>query len=371
MSLGRDVLARDEPLDVGRDGLGLRALVRAAPERDLAGRASRQRLAARPRRRSARRPRAPRRAICARRAVSSAEAHDGRRPATRRGSPRGSSAAAPRKRCDRLIVVARRPSRCRARRPAAAAAGPAAKLGSWKSSTSTWRKRAASARAHVRLARSSAERVQHEVAGVERARLGEHPVVRGVDRGELALALGARAPSRLLGQRRRPARRSRRRVISSSLSRSMRCDDEPSSAPGCRGSRAARSVSSSIRSSSIASRSAGVTGAANGSMPASSASSRSSRAQKPWNVVDVTAPRSAVGHARLDARAQRVGRAGRVRQREDRLRPACPARPARRSAPRARASCRCPAPPSDSSGPPAWVTAVALRGGSRRARAPS
>ena len=34
--LGRDVLARDQPLDLGRDRLRLRALVRAAPERDLA-----------------------------------------------------------------------------------------------------------------------------------------------------------------------------------------------------------------------------------------------------------------------------------------------------------------------------------------------
>ena len=37
--LGRDVLARDQPLDLGRDGLRLRALGRAGPERDLARRA--------------------------------------------------------------------------------------------------------------------------------------------------------------------------------------------------------------------------------------------------------------------------------------------------------------------------------------------
>ena len=62
-------------------------------------------------------------------------------------------------------------------------------------------------RAHVRLGAQQPERVQHEVAEVERARLGEHAVVGGVDRGELALARGARAIGRaLLGQLRRPGR---------------------------------------------------------------------------------------------------------------------------------------------------------------------
>ena len=36
-------------------------------------------------------------------------------------------------------------------------------------------------------------RAQHEVAGVERALLGEQPVVVGVELGELALALAALA----------------------------------------------------------------------------------------------------------------------------------------------------------------------------------
>ena len=46
------------------------------------------------------------------------------------------------------------------------------------------------ARAHVR-ALEQAQREQHEVAGVERALLAQHPVVGAVDLRELALALGA------------------------------------------------------------------------------------------------------------------------------------------------------------------------------------
>ena len=65
---------------------------------------------------------------------------------------------------------------------------PWAKLVSWNSSTSTWRKRAASRARTCGLDRSSPNACSDEVPEVERARLGEHAVVRGVDRGELALA---------------------------------------------------------------------------------------------------------------------------------------------------------------------------------------
>ena len=47
-------------------------------------------------------------------------------------------------------------------------------------------------RADVRLGAQQPERVQDEVAGVERPGLGQHAVVGGVDRGELALAGGPR-----------------------------------------------------------------------------------------------------------------------------------------------------------------------------------
>ena len=56
------------------------------------------------------------------------------------------------------------------------------------------------ARAHVR-ALEQAQRQQHEVAGVERALLAQHPVVGAVDLRELALALGALVAG---GQPRRP-----------------------------------------------------------------------------------------------------------------------------------------------------------------------
>ncbi len=49
------------------------------------------------------------------------------------------------------------------------------------------------ARAHVRVLAQQSQRADDEVAGVERSLLGEHPVVRAVDLGELALACGAGA----------------------------------------------------------------------------------------------------------------------------------------------------------------------------------
>ncbi len=121
--LGRDVLARDQPLDLGRDGLRLRALGGAGPEGDLA------RLA---------RPRAQRLVDPARdrlrdgrgggddplaRAEGLLQAHHARRGPlrleVRERLRRGAAEAV-----DRLVVVARRGDRRRGRRRAAAAAAP-------------------------------------------------------------------------------------------------------------------------------------------------------------------------------------------------------------------------------------------------------
>ena len=100
----------------------------------------------------------------------------------------------------------------------------------------------------------------------------------------------------------------------------------------------------------------------NGSSPASSASSRSSRAQRPWTVVHRAAPRSAPSIALLEQRAQRVG--GRGRGASARI--AAPGASAVGDEPgealdERRSSCRCPAPPTTSSGPPGCVDR-ALRG---------
>ena len=114
-------------------------------------------------------------------------------------------------------------------------------------------------RAHVRLLAQQPERAQHEVAEVERPRLGEQPVVGAEELGELALARDA-ARVVVAVERRPPTRRSPRSVTSSSLSRSMRPTIEPSSALGLPRRSWWRSGRSSMRSSSIASRSAGLTG---------------------------------------------------------------------------------------------------------------
>jgi hypothetical protein len=55
-------------------------------------------------------------------------------------------------------------------------------------------------RADVRLGAQEPERVQHEVAGVEGPRLGQHAVVSGIERGELLLArVLVRRPRRVVG----------------------------------------------------------------------------------------------------------------------------------------------------------------------------
>ena len=137
--LGRDLLAGDEPLDVGGDRLRLRALVRAAPERDLAVRAP----AAAP-------------AASAIRVASGSTTARGRgedalagaealrraarpsRPATRRGSPRTFFVDAPRKRW-----IAWSSSAATVRLPCSATSSRSsrfcAKFVSWNSSTSTCR----------------------------------------------------------------------------------------------------------------------------------------------------------------------------------------------------------------------------------------
>ena len=203
--LGRDVLAGDEPLDVGGDGLRLRALVGAAPERDLAaGRAAAARFV--DPRRVGRDHRAGRGEHALRRAARGSRAA---RPSASGQSARKSATLfvdAPRKR-----VIAWSSSAATVTRPCSAASSRSsrvcAKLVSWNSSTSTCAKRAARRARTCGLARRRRNACSDEVAEVERARLGEHAVVRGVDRGELALARRAR-PVRLglLGQRGRPGR---------------------------------------------------------------------------------------------------------------------------------------------------------------------
>ena len=65
---------------------------------------------------------------------------------------------------------------------------PWAKFVSWYSSTSTWRKRPRHPLAHVRVLVQQPERAHDQVAEVERAALGEQPVVVGVEARELQLA---------------------------------------------------------------------------------------------------------------------------------------------------------------------------------------
>ena len=134
--LGRDVLARDQPLDLGRDRLRLRALGRAAPERHLSAGPSPVQLLLDPVRRPARRRRG-------RRAGSAPGAQRLLQPHDRRRRPLGAEVVhvlgrGAAEAVDRLVVVGRGgdvavagTSRRRSR--------PWAKLASWSSSTSTWR----------------------------------------------------------------------------------------------------------------------------------------------------------------------------------------------------------------------------------------
>ena len=88
---------------------------------------------------------------------------------------------------------------------------PWAKLASCSSSTSTWRNRAGHPRADERALAQQPERLQDEVAEVERAGVLEQPVVGGEQRRELALAgaggvLRAGPPPTPRSRRRRSAR---------------------------------------------------------------------------------------------------------------------------------------------------------------------
>ena len=223
--LGRDVLARDQALDVGRDGLRLRALVGAAPERDLAGAGSRGRSAWRCGRARARRPpraargRARRSGATRSRRTSSPA---GSRCEVREVLRRGAAEAV-----DRLVVVAGGGEVAVV--GASSRAAGLGELGSWTSSTSTWRKRAP-ARARTCGFSRAARAPQHEVA-----------------RGR------ARRPRRACGRARRRASansRSRSRPVVSPASVAAHArasavdqlvlepvdalDDRASSAPGCR-----------------------------------------------------------------------------------------------------------------------------------------
>ena len=188
--LRRDVLARDQPLDLGRHGLRLaRARCRTARTRPPAG--------ARP---------------CSSFAIrSGAGSATARAAAMIRSGQRWLSSS-------RTTVVAGH-SASKSRRFLAAAprrrwiawsSSPAAliwpcspassrssrhwaKFASCSSSTSTWRKPLGHPRAHAGLRPQQAERVEHEVAEVARAGLLQPAVVGGVDGGELALAVGLRA----------------------------------------------------------------------------------------------------------------------------------------------------------------------------------
>ena len=281
--------ARDQPLDVGRHRLRLRALGRAAPERDLAvgGVVGRRRAASRSGPRSA--PRPPRgRDHAPRGAQRHVEPHD------RRLRPLGAEVADVLGRraaeaVDRLVVVGERadPAVLGDQQPQQQALGEARVLQLVDEHVPVARREP---RAHVRLLAQQPERLQHEVADVERARLGQQPVVGGEQRRELALARARR----VVGQPRRP-----RRVVGGRDELVLERVDPPHDRAERRGRVAAQVVVAqrqvSMRSSSIASRSAAVTGVANGSMPASSASSRSSRAHRPPNVVD---RQLLVGHRR-------------------------------------------------------------------------
>ena len=179
--------SRIEALDVGGDALGLRALVRAAPELDVAaGRRLGQ-------------------------AEAEAVGHRRRRPRARRATirsrERNERSSATTVACERRALKSRRffvaAPRNRATEPSSSPAtvsrpcapqpsstSRCARSKSWYSSTSTWRKRSHSAA----WSREQRDRAQHEVAGVERALLGEQRVVVGVQLGELALALAAARP---------------------------------------------------------------------------------------------------------------------------------------------------------------------------------
>ena len=130
----------DEPLDLGRDGLGLGALVRRAPEAHLAAGRGRRGACRRGRRSAGRRPparprtiRSGQRSDCSRRTVRSARAASAAR-SLRFFGRRAAQAA------DRLVVVAGGRQRRRARRREQEDEPRSRRSSrSWTSSTSTWR----------------------------------------------------------------------------------------------------------------------------------------------------------------------------------------------------------------------------------------
>ena len=115
--LGRDVLAGDQPLDVGGHRLRLRALVRAAPEAHLAAGARRGERFARRLGRARRPPARPRGTCAGQRKLSSSAitVASGQSALEVVDVLRRRAAEA----VDRLVVVARPPSGCRARPRAA------------------------------------------------------------------------------------------------------------------------------------------------------------------------------------------------------------------------------------------------------------
>ena len=172
--------------------------------------------------RAARRPRAPRRGRARGQRKRLLEAHDRRvraaRPRSRAGSsrPRRGSAGSPGRRRPATVEVARAGGEQRRRAAAAREVRDPA-----TSSTSTWRWRSATRARDVRALAQQPQRAQHEVAGVERARLGEQAVVREV---ELRRTRARARPvaRRLLGSARPTPRSPRRSTARPSAGRCAR-----------------------------------------------------------------------------------------------------------------------------------------------------
>ena len=190
--LRRDAVARHEPLDVRGDRLRLRALVRAAPERR------------------------PRRAACPPAPRSRFSIRPGSGATTARGrgeDPAAGAAALGQAHHARLRplgaevddVLRRRAAEARDRRVVVGRDAEVAVVGDEQPQQQVLGEvrvlelvdeDVVEARrepcADVRLAAQEPERVEDEVAGVERPALRQQPVVGGVDGGELALAHRAR-----------------------------------------------------------------------------------------------------------------------------------------------------------------------------------
>ena len=251
---------------------------------------------------------------------------------------------------DRLVVVARggeaRAARLERRDQLAlgVASGPASRR---RGSPGGARRRARSRRRRCAAAR---RRRATSAALVVDAALLEHAVVGGEDGGELALALAGGAV-----ERRRPRARGASASTSSARRRSMRRMKLANSASGRPRKSWRASSSSSARSSSIARRSAALTTSTNGSMPSGRRLGREDwRGERRRGVDGELLVRA--GERVLDADADRGGRAGGAQHEGAMGRDAARRRGARRGG-RAPPSCRCPGPPTTSSGVPRWVTA--------------